>query len=34
LHGVDIITSMSGVHADPTGSGLNAAAAAGVDMAK
>ena len=33
-HGVDIITSMSGIHGDPTGSGLNAAAAAGVDMAK
>ena len=34
IHGVDIITSMSGIHGDPTGSGLNAAAAAGVDMAK
>lgn len=34
MHGVDIITSMHGIHADPTGSGLNAAAAAGVDMAK
>ena len=33
-HGLDIITSMSGIHGDPTGSGLNAAAAAGVDMAK
>lgn len=33
-HGIDIITSMSGIHGDPTGSGLNAAAAAGVDMAK
>ena len=33
-HGVDIITAMGGIHGDPTGSGLNAAAAAGVDMAK